>query len=349
MRRGIFLAKTVVVVGIVISLLSCNRGQIDSESIFEKEIDYIPINTDQQFLFDNIYHPRKMRVIGDLMLVSDFQNYPPFHILETQNDGALAYLRGEGTEGRGPGEFQLVEDFIETDSLVYVYDGGQLKLISYYKDMTTAPYDDIQMRINGRPITMNALSNGRLVAGGLFFNDRFQVFNTAGEIILNAGEQIVFDEDFLPRELATSWYSFSVTNPEKDRVYIFSLNADFIEKYNGEGELLKRVQGKEFGLPVRKLETVNEQQFSADDGGKAAYLWVDSDENYIYALYSGEMRADLDGLSANKVHQFDWDLNLVNAYELDHYTYMLTANGNGGIYTFIEIDEGTEFRYTALD
>ncbi len=337
------------VASIIIALLSCNRGQVDKVSIFEKEIDYIPVSTDQQFLFDNIFNPRKMRIIDGLMLVSDYQNFPPFHVLEVNSDGSLNYLRGEGTEGRGPGEFQLVEDFIETDSLVYVYDGGQLKLISYYKDMTPAPHDDIQMRINGRPITMNALSNERFVAGGLFFNDRFQVFNTAGDIILNAGEQIVFDDDYLPRELATSWYSFSVTRTGKDYVYIFSLNANLIEKYNGNGELLKRIQGQEFGLPRRKLEVVDGQQFSVDDGGKAAYLWVDTDENHIYALYSGVLHEDLDGLSANKVHQFDWDLNLIKAYELDHDTHMIAADGNGGIYTFISIEDGTEFRYQKLE
>ena len=117
MRCGIILTKIFVVAGIVISLISCNRGQADNESVFENEIEYIPISTDQQFLFDNIYRPRKMRMIGDLILVSDLQNSPSFHILETGSDGSLAYLRGEGTEGRGPGEFQLVEDFIETDSL----------------------------------------------------------------------------------------------------------------------------------------------------------------------------------------------------------------------------------------
>jgi len=349
MRNRLFLVKTFVVFGIVVVLFSCNSANTESETIFEKEIDYIPVSTGQQFLFDNIYSPRKMRIIDGLMLVSDHQNFPPFHVLEADSDGTLNYLRGEGTEGRGPGEFQLVEDFIETDSLVYVYDGGQLKLISYYKDMTPAPHDDIQMRINGRPITMNAISNERFVAGGLFLNDRFQVFNTTGEIILNAGEQIVFNEDFTPQQLGTSWYSFSVTNPMKDFVYIFSLNADLIEKYNGEGELLKRIQGKDFGLPRRTLDVVNGQQHAVDDGSKVSYLWIDSDENYIYALYSGELREELDGLSANLVHKFDWDLDLIKAYELDHDAYMITADGNGGIYSFISVDEGTEFRYQKLE
>lgn len=346
MRYG---SKIFVVIGIVFSLLSCNREYADNETIFGKEIEYKPLSTDKQFVFDNIFNPRKMRIIDGLMLISDFQNFPPFHVLEVESDGSLKYLRGEGTEGRGPGEFQLVEDFIETDSLVYVYDGGELKLISYNKDMTPAPHHDIQMRINGRPITMSALSDERFVAGGLFLGDRFQVFNTSGDIVLNGGKQIVFDEDFSPRELATSWYSFSVTHPREDFVYIFSLNADLIEQYNGEGELIKIIQGRDFGLPKRRLEVANGQQFSADDGGNTAYLWVDSDVNYIYALYSGEMRADLDDLSANKVHQFDWDLNLVKAYELDHNTYMFAADGHGGIYTFINVDEGTEFRYHKLE
>ena len=57
-----------------------------------------------------------------------------------------------------------------------------------------------------------------------------------------------------------------------------------------------------------RLETQSGQPWPVDDGGKAAYSWVDADANHIYALYSGTMRSEENALYTNKVHLFNWDL-----------------------------------------
>jgi hypothetical protein len=327
---------------------ACTDKEQEAQSPFGQEIQYESVSTVHAVQFDNIYQPTRMRVFGDLLLISDGANEPPIHVLETKEDGSLAYLRGEGEIGRGPGEIQHANDFIKTDSLIYVYDGNQLKMVSYDVSFNQADNDDIQMKIQGRPVTMNALAGNKFVAGGLFFDDRFQVFSDQGELVGQYGKQINFNEDFTAQNLAVSWYSFSTADPSGEFVYLFALNADFIEKYDNEGNLIRKIQGKEFPVPKMKLEVSNDVPWPVDDGGKLSYLWVDADDEHIYALYIGMLNEDLDGLSADKVHVFDWDLNLVGAYQLDHRPNTIAADGDGGMYSFLTTDGGIEIRYQKL-
>jgi len=245
-------------------LLSCSGGDSDQAAFFDSDFDYQSAPTTHQVSFDNIYQPRKMRAIGDYMLVDEYQNQIAFHVLETGGSGDLDYRNTDENLGQGPGEFQLVDDFS-------------------------------------------------------------------------------------PQHLGTAWYSQSVTHPDEDLIYLFSINADFIEKYSTDGTLITRVQGSEFPLPKMRLETQSGQPWPVDDGGKAAYVWVDSDADHIYALYSGNMRSEENALYTNKVHVFNWDLELIEGYKLDHKTHMIAADGHGGIYSLDTEEEGAFIRYIELE
>ena len=115
------------------------------------------------------------------------------------------------------------------------------------------------------------------------------------------------------------------------------MNADFIEQYDGDGNISKRIQGVDNSEP--NMEIRNEWPFNV---GNVSYVSVDSDENYIYGLYSG-LSWDDHGFSGNIFHKFDWNLNLIDAYKLDQRFNQITVDGNGNLYTFGETEEGIEF------
>jgi len=331
-------------------LLSIYNCSLKNDGVFfDTKIEYTSVKTGQISTFKQIYQPRKMRMIGDLLFVADFQNNPAFHVLQINEGGNLTYLYGEGSKGRGPGEFQLIEDFMETGSGIQIYDGGLLKLVEYSKEGRTIQSDDIYLKIKDRPITMNVLPDGNFVAAGILFNDRFHIYDKQGELKGQHGRQLAFDEEFIPRHLGVSWYSFSVTHPVQNQVYLFSLSADFIEKYDSDGTLLKRVQGTEFPVPKKRIEVANGTPWPVDDGGKYAYIWADRDDQFIYALYSGIMNEEVEHPRGNKVHKLDWNLNLVGAFELDHYPVMITPDGRGGLYSLYNTEEGSEFRYQKIE
>lgn len=339
------------VIGIIVLSFLFSMSCSEQESaFFDENINYSPAGVVQQMTFDEILQPRRMRFIGGRLYVSDFSNQPSFHILEPQEGGDLTYVKGEGGEGRGPGEFLLIEDFADADSLVYIFDGQQLKFVLYDTSMQTAPTEEIPVRTQGRPLAMYGLSDGNFASVGLFPDERFQVYSPEGDIIGRHGELIPFDESFTGRELAISWYSFSAAHPEEDYLYLFSSNSDHIEKYSArDGKLLQTVKGNENPYPRMKLETVEGQNWPVDDGSIYGYLWADADKDYIYALYSGELQSELDRFQADKIHVLDHELNLVAAYELDHYPFTMAADGHGGIYTVTNTADGAVFRYVNVD
>ena len=91
-------------------LLSCSGENSGHEAFFNSDFNYQPAPTSHQTSFDNIYNPRKLRVIGDFLAVDDFQNQVAFHVLKIGESGELDYHKSEDNVGRGPGEFQLVEN-----------------------------------------------------------------------------------------------------------------------------------------------------------------------------------------------------------------------------------------------
>lgn len=323
---------------LLFTVLSCSS---DSEvSVFDKELNYIPVEVKRSFLFPEIFNPRTIQYIDDKLYVTESQNPDvSFHVLNADPDThSLIYEEGLGRRGEGPGEFLEINDIVATDSLIYIYDGNQLKMVSYDPASgELASYEDIHLRTTGRPTTIYSFAEDHFIGVGLFFGSRYIIMDANGETVSEHGNLIEFNSDFSRRDIALGWLSFGTVHPQEPYVYLFSMNADFIEKYDGDGNLIKRIQGVE--NPEPNMELRDEWPFHV---GTVSYLSVVSDENYIYGLYSGFSREG-DGLYGNIIHKFDWDLNLVDAYKLDQRINQMSVDGKGNLYAFEETDEGMEF------
>ena len=329
------------IIALFFLLFTTSSCKSDSEvSIFEKELSYIPLEVINSFSFDEIFNPRTLQIIDKKLYVTESRNPDiSFHVLNVGSDNhTLTYEKGLGRRGKGPGEFLDINDIIATDSLIYIYDGSQLKMVSYDPvSGELASHNDINLRTTGRPTNIYSFTDNQFIGIGLFFGSRYMIMDANGEIVSEHGELIPFNSDFSRRDITLGWLSFGTVHPAEPYVYLFSMNADFIEMYDSDGNLIKRVQGVESPLP--NMELINEWPYHI---GTVSYLSIDSDENYIYALYSGYSR-DNDGLYGNIIHKFDWDLNLVDAYKLDRRFHQITVDGNGNLYTFGETEEGIKF------
>jgi len=320
----------------------CNDEDKNSLSHFDKNIDYTALEVTDRFAFDEIFHPSwtGFRAINGKIFVPEVAgDEVSVHILNiVEEDGSLIYEKGIGRRGQGPGEFLEINDIIATDSLIYIYDGNLRRLVSYDSDSgELAQTNDVHLRKSGRAVNIHSVNDEKFVGIGLFFGKRFIIMDSSGETVGEYGKLLEFNSNFSGSDLDISWFSFGVVKPDEPFIYIFSWNADFIEKYDGNGQLIKRVQGVQ--KPVPDMELRNDYPFNA---GTLSYISVDTDENYIYGLYSGLSRED-HGLSGNIIHKFDWDLNLIEAYKLDQRFNQITVDGNGNLYTFGETDEGIEF------
>ncbi|MEX0648932.1 MAG: BF3164 family lipoprotein [Balneolaceae bacterium] len=315
-------------------------------SPFDEELDYKTLEAKNSFSFDEIFNPQTIRVIDNTLFVVESDNPDvSFHVLTIDPDHqSLEYKQGSGRRGEGPGEFMGISDIVETDSLLYFYDGQQLKLTPYDKSTgQLAVRDDIHLRTNGRAVNFFSAGDDRFIGIGLFFGKRFNIMNMDGETVAEHGELIEFNEDFSRRDIALGWFSYGMVQQEEGNtnIYLFSRNADFIEKYDTGGQLLKRVQGEE--NPEPQMEIRNEWPVHT---GSLSYVDVDSDGNHIYGLYSGlpgdeEHHGDM-------IHKFDRDLNLVDAYRLDNRFTKIAVDGNGNLITYSETDQGLDFHVYEL-
>jgi|GEM_PF-782162 len=322
----------------------------EEENVFDRELNYQSVSTQTVSQFDQIYQPNVLQIIGDRLFISEQTGTPSFHILNIGENGELVYERGEGREGQGPGEFTRLMEIIDADSLIYIYDGGQFKLAGYDLQGNRLPEIEESLQTEGLPNSMFTVSEDRIVASGTFFHNRFQMFSMEGEPLGGYGELIELDEEFPPSANAIAWLSRAAMHPDREALYLFSHFAEYIEKYSLEGDLLIEVRGSNFPVPKVRLDNGH----PIDDGGIIAYLKADSNRDYIYALYSGAPRTrtseeSINPLYSNKIHKFDFDLNLINAYELDHRTLSFTVDDEGGIYTTMTTEDEVEIRYTVLD
>jgi len=343
----------VCLVGILAILISCTNPSKNNTSFFDSEIDYKKVETNQAFIFDNIYQPQVMKVIGDKLLISDTGGESAFHVLKIKSDNSITYLKGVGNLGRGPGEFTRLMDFVDADSIFYTYDGAQLKLVGYEANINILPDEEINLNTLGMASSFYSIAPDKFLAVGLFFDDRFQTYDSDGEIVGQFGDIIPIKDNFTKRDNALAWRCFGAVNPEGSHVYLFSANADRIEMYSTEGELLKTIKGKENAVPEMDL---NESGWPVDNGGVMGYEGVDADSEFIYGFYSGTKRSLFkqgegilfEQMKFNKIHKFGWDLNIVDAYSLDHTPTSFAVDGNGGIYTLSQNDQGTIIRYIDL-
>jgi hypothetical protein len=335
-------------IGVLFSFFGCNSAEYDV--FFDSGQEYHSVSTLAISEFDSIYQPNVMQIIGNKLFISEQTGTPSFHILEIGDNGELEYIRGEGREGQGPGEFVRLMDIIDADSMMYVYDGVQFKLAGYDLDGNRLADFEKSLQTEGLPNAMFAVSEGRFVTAGTFFHNRFHIFDKTGEPVGGYGDLIQLDDGFPPSANGIAWLSRATIHPDGEKLYLFAHFADFIEKYSLNGELLKRLEGSEFPVPRVRLDNGH----PVDDGGIISFLKADSNQEFIYALYSGEPRTRTseeseNPLFGNIIYQFDFELNLIEAYKLDHRTLSFAADDQGGIYTTISTESGVEIRYTHLD
>jgi hypothetical protein len=334
--------KLTLSVCIVLVIQGCSAHDENSIPHFDRDLDYRSAEVSRSYMFEEIFNPAwsGLLIINNTFYVPEVNNHETaVHLLNiVDEDGSLVYEKGLGRRGQGPGEFLEINDIVATDSLIYIYDGNQLKMVSYDPASgELAAHHDILIRTSGRPSNIYSFAENQFIGLGLFRESRFMVVDSNGETVSEYGELIEFNTDFSRRNISVSWRSVGTVHPSEPYVYLFTVNADFIEKYDHDDRLIKRVQGTDNPLP--NMEIVNEWPFKA---GSISYISVDSDENYIYGLYSGHSWEDY-RLSGDIIHKFDWDLNLVEAYKLDQRFNTITVDGNGNLYTFGETDEGIEF------
>lgn len=228
-----------------------------------------------------------------------------------------------GRRGHGPGEFMSPSAlFLErSGKAVWVYDFGKP---ARWTSLDLSQFMNRPEAILRLPPSLSEptrLVNDTIVANGLFASELLRFYSPGGsnfEVVRAAGRSPFGD---LHPDVALHVNESSLTyEPDLGRIALAFRYTGRIEVFDIEGRLLRSMAGPyEVPLHYRVVPDPREgmQRFLRTDDTRFAYLDVDSNPEYIFALFSGRARGDyVDGQegTGNRIHVFRWDGRFVGEW-----------------------------------
>ncbi len=272
---------------------------------------------------------------GSYLIITDVSNRPSMHVLEIHSPGNVSYYGGFGDEGRGPENYLSPSDVVSSsETLFYVYDAGNRKLVPYNSSFEVQQREIITIQSAGLPVSIHA-DDQMFFLAGVTPNSRFEVMNKEGTVIDTFGELETIGSNIPPRLNALAWHSYSAYSPSHQRIALFSRSADKIDLFcSKSGELLNSKYNSDSGTPDVSVRSASSgSRLERGRNAKTAFIWAASNDETIYALYSGKRDDEEYNNYGDIIFTFDWDLNLTGFYQLDHQSFSIEADTDGNLYS----------------
>jgi len=225
-----------------------------------------------------------------------------------------------GERGEGPGKLLQSTVILQlSDVKIGIYDLGKRTLFSFFIDSIISKSSAYQPEVHFSKLNFSLLSIGyleahRYVATGLTNElKRFMILDENGIILSMEGELPPKTHEQTGNILHSyAYWGQLTTNAKEKRTAICTNYAGIIQIYdlaNNEVQLIK-----EHNLFFANYDD-NNGNLGINSKTRWGYLSIDSNDNYIFALYSGinQVGNEHDGsyFKSNIIHVFDWNGNPV--------------------------------------
>ncbi|WP_455660006.1 BF3164 family lipoprotein [Phocaeicola faecalis] len=337
---------------IIFSLLclSCLLGCKKSNDFFPHEIC---ITGKMLSVGDSLGIPFTINIANGYFIFRDFYDNTCLTMLKS--DMSFCYHFGE--RGEGPNEVIDLGPVLVNGSSFSVYDGGKMSLLTYSTDSLLQHIDrplvSFKTELEGSIISLINISDSVYIATGSFPCDkRFSILNSKGEMINAWGEyEIKEQEKDIPFYIkGVAYLSDMERKPGSNRFAVATRYGGVLEIYDFNPQdmsITKVADGAKFFTP--RLTTIDIQgslNFAPDKDTRWGYLYLSSDSQYIYGLYSGMYQREGEPfISGNTVHVFSWDGLPICQLILDKRVRDIAVQGNKlyGLY------EDTEIGYEIIE
>lgn len=291
----------------------------------------------------------KMLSVGDSLGIPFFINtLDDYVVVRDDNDGTcftlvksdLSFCYHFGVRGEGPNELIDPGPLFINGSTFSVYDGAKLSLFTYSLDSLLQQVDrptlNFKTDLDGNIISLIGFSDSIYIATGAFRNDkRFSILNSKGELLSEEGLYNLKDEEkSLPFYIkGVAFQSVMTRKPDDNRFALATRYGGVLEIYDFNPYNLSLIQiqgGANFFAPRLTVENIQGSlNFVPDDNTRWGYLFLASDSQYIYALYSGLYQREGEPfISGNTVHVFDWNGFPISQLKLDKRVRDIAVKGN---------------------
>lgn len=339
----------------ILSTISCRDNiEINQNIANTKTISFIDNDFKQVYkaksiklegVSDSLFNIGKIACTEDYLVIIDFANVNPLHIINRKDD---SYLGAFGDIGQGPGEvlvpwglYSIYKNSIE------VFDSQQQKIIDFNID---------SLMLGGRYLKEYDLkkfennSNSALIFKNKIYstsgtNIEYRLFEIGFSEIennLNGYGNIPDKVNDIPDHIHAN---ANITNMQMDNnVFAFNyLNTPLIQVLNLNSKIDFFLSGPEFFTPIYKVDNkLKSPMYMFTKESRLGYTDAKVTNKHIYALYNGNKVSDPTGQNARIIYVFELDGSLVKKIVLDKGVINFDIYNDKIIYG-IRIVEGRKF------
>lgn len=324
--------KDIVFILLVILIASCQPQEDSLRSYFKDpptSINSEIIEIEAAF-FGN---PRRIVLFDSLIIIEDDFHGKLFSLIDIKNG---KFINRFGKKGKGPNEI-LFQSSIEIDKLKNTFQFLTLNTYWFYEysldDLVnnTEPIPEKKFELdlgeNSRLLSWSFLHGINKFAGtGLFTNGKYGIFNSNGTLEKTIGEYNISEEhsSYGNYNLGLGYQGPVKVHPNGNKFAHLTYACDLVEVVNFNEDYTYDIKRFQTWFPVFSESGA----YSRDSPRGFSCSAVTSD--YIYGLYSGHTFTEK-GASASLgrlIYVFDWNLNPVASYELDHDVMVFAVSEN---------------------
>ena len=294
-----------------------------------------------------IFLPSDLIFHDDKIVVTDKSNEPTIQVFSHENT-SLKQKHSIGSVGKGPGEFIDPWDIFidQQEGYIYIFDAVNRRIAVLNEKYELNENDYVYLKTDGFYTTLS-IYNSSFIGSGITTGCMLEIIDIKGERIDCRGNHpdLGLKSEVSKRSVAQRWHSYSIINQHIGKAAFFYRFAKRVAVIDLEGNLIKELVDEDLGIPITQVMGGNALPTNID---LRAYISVDANDEYIYALYSGEISTGPSSSLGRYIQKFDWNLNLIEVYKLDHLAINVHVDNQGNVYT-IEYEPENNIRILEIN
>ncbi len=273
-----------------------------------------------------------LTILGHYLIVEDNHTETAYTVFDLNIDTIFPIYTGH--KGAGPDEMINPKPIVPSGDNFYVYDVSHFKLFLFHADSIKQenykPKINISIEDKLFISDVKKISSKAFVSVGIFSGKRFVFTDSQGKTINETGNYPIESVEQIPYHVkGMACLSRLATNVEKGLMASAMFYGDNIQFYevSDNYEIKLRNQHCTFLPEFTTNDYGGTPNFSPTQNTRWGYLSLTSNNDYVYALYSGKYQRDgVDFYQANVVHVFDWYGKLISEILLDKEAQSIATN-----------------------
>lgn len=314
--RKRYLSISVLVLTLIIFFIGCKTQEA---SLFPTAIS---LKGKMLSVGDSLGRVHSLEAVDGYLILTDEVGQTQYTILKPD----LSYCFHFARKGQGPGEMiQASGVKMIRNGYLILSDGYRLyrHSLDSLRCSVDHPVSSPKSDKIDTHVWVTDLSDSLFIATGTFPNGkRFKFFDHKGNPLAYVGDYPLDEKTDLPfYVVGVSFLSIMTSHPISNRIAVGTNYGGMLDvmEWNASDYSLNRIGGIcEFKPQVTSKDIQGTPNFVPNEKTRWGYINMDSDTDYIYALYSG--RFQINGTRywwGNTIHVFDWNGSPVCQINLD--------------------------------